>query len=232
MLSELLKGISDLSVLTRALFYYRYIPVSLPNFAERLFWLSTKGKDASVKPHRLHPQSLVALTENVQSLYNLEEDVSLWKELHDTSLEEGKLAFGVVLISEKAVCRLCGRKLIAKVIRPVNVIVYHDTKGTFMGCCIPKICSNRMCNLTQHYGYYTVGDKNFFDEDWDRHEYFACSRKTVFRMGLLSNMEIEILLGKLSFKEKADIYNAVFGYDEGGGDSDEGNESGEESNER
>ncbi|XP_068734528.1 uncharacterized protein [Montipora capricornis] len=39
------------------------------------------------------------------------------------------------------------------------------------------MCSNRLCNLTQHYGYYTVGDKKFFDEDWDKHEYFACTHK-------------------------------------------------------
>ncbi|XP_068684800.1 uncharacterized protein [Montipora foliosa] len=125
----------------------------------------------------MHPLNLIVYIQNVQLLYNLEEDVSLWKELHDTSLEEGKLAFGVVLISEKVVCRLCGRKLTAKVITVVNVIIYHDIKGTFMGCRIPKMCSNRLCNLTQHYGYYTVGDKKFFDEDWDTHEYFACTHK-------------------------------------------------------
>lgn len=33
-------------------------------------------------------------------------------------------------------------------------------------------------------------------------------------MQLLRKFEVEILIGKLSFKEKADIYNEVNGYDD------------------
>ena len=40
-------------------------------------------------------------------------------------------------------------------------------------------------------------------------------------MKLLSKFEVEILLGKLSFKEKADIFNEVNGY------SDEGTKCGD-----
>jgi len=51
----------------------------------------------------------------------------------------------------------------------------------------------------------------------------------LFDMKLLSNLEFEILLGKLSFKEKADIYNAIHGDDDSACDSDEESENGEES---
>lgn len=39
------------------------------------------------------------------------------------------------------------------------------------------------------------------------------SGKIVFDMKLLRKFEVEILLGKLSFKEKVDIYNEMYGYD-------------------
>lgn len=51
----------------------------------------------------------------------------------------------------------------------------------------------------------------------------------MFDRKLLSNLEFEILLGKLSLKEKADIYNAVHGGDDSACDSDEEGENGEES---
>lgn len=38
------------------------------------------------------------------------------------------------------------------------MIVFRVMKGTFKGCCIFKICSNRLCNFTQHYRYHTIGD--------------------------------------------------------------------------
>ena len=228
MLSALLRGINDFSVLTRALFYHRHIPVTLPNFAQRLFEFSTQGKASSVESEHVDHESLLALTSNVRCLYNVDEEETLWRELHVSSIEGGKLALGAVLISGKVFCRLCKRKLSAKPTRSVNVIIYHEKKGTFMGCRIPKVCSNRQCNFTQHYGYYTIGDNKFFDEDWNEHEYFVCSRKTVFDMMLLSKFEYEILLGKISFKEKADIYNAVNGYDDKGCDCDKESESGDE----
>ena len=69
----------------------------------------------------------------------------------------------------------------------------------------------------------------FYNEDWGALEYFISRRKTVFDRKLLSNLEFEILLGKLSLKEKADIYNAVHGGDDSACDSDEESENGEES---
>ena len=70
-----------------------------------------------------------------------------------------------------------------------------------------------MCNLIEHYGYYTIGENKFYDEDWQENDDLLSSGKTAFDMKLLRKFEVEIVLGKLSFKEKADIYNEVYGYD-------------------
>ena len=88
-----------------------------------------------------------AVTLNVQALYNVEGEDALWKELHGWSLEDGRLGLGAVLLSDKEICRVCGKKLSAKPSRAVNVVVYHVVKGTFMGCRIPKVCSKRLCSF-------------------------------------------------------------------------------------
>lgn len=36
---------------------------------------------------------------------------------------------------------------------------------------------------------------------------------TAFAMGMLSTLSAEILLGQMSYRQKADIYNYVHGYD-------------------
>ena len=74
------------------------------------------------------------------------------------------------------------------------------------------MCTNKNCQFTQHYGYYTVGSKKFFDEDWWHNEFLVTSARTVFSIDLLKKFEIEILIAKMSFKEKAEIYNAANGY--------------------
>lgn len=57
-------------------------------------------------------------------------------------------------------------------------------------------------------------------------ENFVSSRKTVFDMKLLSSLEFEVLLTKLSFNDIADIYNTILSHEES--DSGKGSENGEE----
>jgi len=148
-------------------------------------------------------EQLTAMTGNLLSFYIAKNEETLWTELHGSSLKDGKYGLGVVLISKKESCRLCGNVLVAKFTKAVNVIVYHEAHGTFMGCRVPKVCRNKYCKMIQHYGYYTVEDNKFYEEDWEKQEeYFLSKGKTA---------EVEVLIGKLSFKEKADIYSEVHG---------------------
>ena len=64
MLSALIKGISDLSVLTRAIFYSHNITACLPNFALRLFEFATSERESRV---HVDAECLVAVTLNVQA---------------------------------------------------------------------------------------------------------------------------------------------------------------------
>lgn len=135
-------------------------------------------------------------------------DGELWKEFNDFSMEEGEHGLGVVLVTAKSNCRMCRNCLRLNICRISDVIVYHETKGTCLGSKIPKVCCVKKCSFTQHYGYYTIGDKKYYDEDWVDNEYLLCSTRTAFDLTFLKKYEIEILLSKMSFKEKAEIYNA------------------------
>ena len=139
-------------------------------------------------------------------------ETELWRELHDSSVGANDHALGGVLVSDKTHCRLCFKSLHVNSSRISEVVVYDETKGTFLASKIPKVCTSKKCHFTQHYGYYTVGNSKFFDEDWKKNEFFLSTSKTAFTMDLLKKLEIEIHLGKLSFKEKAEIYNDVHGY--------------------
>lgn len=210
MLGRLLQGVNDLSVIWRALYFVKNIPRTLPEFANRLYQFATNGNQEGLEKDMTSEQ-LTAMTGNLLSFYGVKNEETLWTELHGSSLKEGKYGLGVVLISEKESCRLCGKVLAAKFAKAVNVVVYHEGRGTFMGCRVPKVCCNKSCKLIQHYGYYTFQDNKFYDDDWEKQEYFLSTGKTAFHMNLLLKFEVEILIGKLSFKEKADIYNEVHG---------------------
>lgn len=147
MLSSLLRGISEYSAITRGLYYFSHIPRAFPDFGKRLFEFATNGNKDAVARETVNAESFLALSSNLVSLYNLTGKEDMWKDVHDASLEEGKFGLGVVLMSMKTNCRICNKELRAKTSRVVNVIVYHELRGSFMGCRIPKVCSNRSCKL-------------------------------------------------------------------------------------
>ena len=51
-----------------------------------------------------------------------------------------------------------------------------------------------------------------FNQDWASLPYFMCSRETSFSMSLLQQFNAEILIGQISFKQCADIYNFLHQY--------------------
>ena len=210
MLGQLLQGVKDFSVIWTALYFVKNIPRTLPDFANRLYKFATNGNEEWLD-RNMTSEQLTAMTGNLLSFYIAKNEETLWAELHGSSLKDGKYGLGVVLISEKESRHSCGNVLVAKFTKAVNVIVYHKACGTFMGCRVPKVCHNKYCQMIQHYGYYTVEANKFYDEDWEKQEYFLSKGKMAFDMKLLHKFEVEVLIGKLSFKEKADIYNEVHG---------------------
>ena len=57
------------------------------------------------------------------------------------------------------------------------------------------------------------GEHITYDTDWKSLQYFVSTRETGFEVALLKLFDVEILIGQLSYKQKADIYNYHHGYD-------------------
>ena len=49
----------------------------------------------------------------------------------------------------------------------------------------------------------------FFNSDWHTLPYFVTSCETAFAMEFLRRLDMEILIGQLSFKQRAEIFNIV-----------------------
>ena len=122
---------------------------------------------------------------------------------------------GVVLISKRQSCIEWGGKLLLRSDRPSNVTLYNDSHGTLPAFHYRKFCSRRGCNVVQHYGFHTKGPSlHYFDEDWMNNKYFLSSQETTFDLHLLVRYDVQLLIGQVSYKQTAEIYNAVHGYDD------------------
>ena len=122
---------------------------------------------------------------------------------------------GVVLISKKQYCAECGGKLLLRADRPSNVTLYTDSYGTLPAVHYHKYCRNNKkgCSLVQYYGYHTKRQLHF-DADWEENNYFISSQETAFELQLLSKFDVELLIGKVSYKLRAEMYNAIHNYED------------------
>lgn len=94
--------------------------------------------------------------------------------------------------------------------------LYTDSMGTVPGTHYHKYCSNyrKGCKLTQFYGYHKIADGGkHYSEDSLSLPFFLSSQETGFEMDMLKHFDVELLIGQLSYKQKADIYNVSNGYD-------------------
>ena len=53
----------------------------------------------------------------------------------------------------------------------------------------------------------------FYDANWMTLPCFLSSQETGFEMKMLSDFDVELLIGQISYKQKSDIYNISKGYD-------------------
>ena len=49
----------------------------------------------------------------------------------------------------------------------------------------------------------------YYDKDWASLPFFMSSRETAFTMKMMQRLDTEILIGQLSYKQRADIYNHI-----------------------
>lgn len=67
---------------------------------------------------------------------------------------------GIVLISSKEKCGVCGAHLLVREDRPSFPVIYSNDMGTLSGTCFHKYCSKHWkgCSFSQHYGYHQKGN--------------------------------------------------------------------------
>ena len=91
--------------------------------------------------------------------------------------------------------------------------LYDDSIGVVPAAHFHKICSRRGCSFCQYYGYYTTGSTSscqaMYNSDWQSLPYFVSSKETAFSTELLRRLDVEIVIGQMSYKQRADIYNYV-----------------------
>ena len=205
MLGVLAKHIKDVSVLRRLLFAAAFLNPELPAFWAVVLEFATDGK---ISRCSVTPEQIKTLTENLQVLNAsaFQPDSELQQELISLHLP-GKKPLGVILISPVSSCVLCGSELQLRKDRHAPVVLYDMNLGTIPGAHFHKFCPKRLCSFTQYYGYYSTQGRVIFNEDWSTLPYFLSSRETGFSLGILKQLDANMMIGQISFKQQADIYN-------------------------
>ena len=118
------------------------------------------------------------------------------------------------LVPKQTNCLLCNSKLLLRKDRPSRVTLYTNSLGTVPGTHYHKYCSTKRCKFVQYYGYWKSGvDCVVYDNDWMSLMYFISSQESGFELSMLKNFDTELLIDQISYKQKADIYNIINGYD-------------------
>lgn len=202
-----------MSVLRRLQFAANFYPRSMPNYWERLVSFSVKSREDR---NSLTPEQACQFIQNIQVIDSeaLLTDAELTNEITEMERHGSDVPLGMVFVSEKLSCLNCGSKLYIRRDRASNVVVYDDNLGTMPGTHYTKYCRKTNCSFQQHYGYCTYGNTSevHYDPDWSTLPYFLSTRETAISMDMLRRLDKEILIGQISYKQRADIYNDVHGY--------------------
>ena len=153
MLGSVSKIIKDVSTLRRLLFAIANLPPKTPNFWGIVVEFATMGR---TNRSAVTPEQARVLMENVRALDEeaVHTDQSLLKEFLTVPFKPR----GIILLSERETCILCGSKLLIRSDKPSSVVLYDNNLGTIPGTHFHKCCSKRSCFCTQFYGYYTESD--------------------------------------------------------------------------
>lgn len=213
MLGLISKYVKEASVLRRLVFAVVHLPQDLPNFWGVVLEYATKGQERRCT---ITAQQAQMLVENMQELDGMafSTDKKLLQDLMALQVPRCK-PLGLVLISANNKCLLCESDLRLRKDRPASIIVYDKDMGTLPGSHFHKCCTNQACGCTQYYGFYTTGGSSsevIFNPDWASLPYFVSSRESVFSIELLKQFNAEIIIGQLSFKQCADVYNFLHEY--------------------
>ena len=204
---------SDVSVLRRLVFAAKNINTSAPGY-----WDLVRGFGFKYSPEKPGAKKVQTFIENL-ALLDQESffgDRELLAELHQFEGYHGN-PLGILLISNKETCRNCAGKLLVRGDRPSFPVVYNEDIGTVLGTHFRKYCENQSkgCHFVQHYGFYTTDgiDGIIYDDNYYTLPYFMSTSMTAFQTTILKGFTAQMLIGQLSYKQKAEIYNYCHGYE-------------------
>lgn len=213
MLSQASKLMKDASVLRRLEFAAGFYSPDMPNYSDYILAFAVKGKEDR---NCLDPEQALQLVENIQYLDSevFVPEVELVKEIVSVKRSGSDMPLGIILLSSNNECKNCRSKLYIRGSRVANVTIYDDRLGTVPATHYTRYCRKKGCSFQQHYGYYTQGDcgEVRYDRDWWTLPYFMSSRETALSMDMLCRLDKEILIGQISYKQRAELYNDIHGY--------------------
>lgn len=195
----------------RMMFATHFLPPDLPNY-----WNIIAGFASKISSENITPQSARMAMENMKVI-NPEEFISdtlLIKEIIGIECNASKKPLGIPLIPNQTHCVCCSGKLLLRSDRPSLISLYTNSLATVPATHFHKYCQNNRsgCRLVQ-YGYHKNGNANSqYSTNWSVLPYSVLSQETGFEMELLKQFDVELLIGQISYKQKADIYNVAKGY--------------------
>ena len=78
-----------------------------------------------------------------------------------------------------------------------------------------NFAENPSANFANTTGILPDGIEIFYDDDWMGNKFFLSTKQTAFTTTFLKSFDVELLIGQLSYNQKANIYNAIYGYNRG-----------------
>lgn len=138
-------------------------------------------------------------------------------ELISFKFKDDQQPIGIPLIPMETICLLCGSQLQLRSDRSSKITLYTDSFGSVPGTVYHKYCKSyrKGCKFVQYYGYHKKGGNGlmFYNTNWKSLPYFMSSQETGFELSMLTKFDAELLIGQISFKQKAEIYNVSMDYD-------------------
>jgi len=208
--------VKDPTVYRRMQFAASFLPTEMPHYWETVATFANKCCADGIG---VSPESTKLLMENLLVLdsSSFSSDTKLMKELITMPYGSSKTQLGIPLIPHQSLCQLCNGKLLLKGDRPSGISLYTMTYGTVSGTHYHKYCTNyrKGCKFTQFYGYCKLGasENGRYDDKWMDLPFFISSQETGFETSMLKRFDAELLLGQISYKQRADIYNVYNSYD-------------------
>jgi len=206
--------VQEVSVLQRMTSIVVHLLSELPNLWNIVAEFGAVGRETTITTERAH-----ILLQNLEGLD--EEDLKiatctmLFLELVHfiPNCTKSSAPIGVVLMSPSKTCQKCNALLTIRGDRPSHV--YDDVLGTLPGAHYHKYCRKVGCHLHQYYGYHKHGESEgmHYDSEWVSLPYFVSSQQTAFSMRLLVTFDADLLIGQVSYKQRAEMYNYVHGYE-------------------